>query len=64
MTKLEKITERQQDLLWCLSKTIQDNPRNELAYKVYIGYRYYCDASHMEKAGGPLEIEIGKKNLN
>ncbi len=27
-------------------------------YKVYIGYRYYYDASHKEKAGGPLEIEI------
>lgn len=39
-------------------------PELPLEYKVYIGYEYYCDASHREKAGGPLEIEIGKKNPN
>jgi len=39
-------------------------PELPLEYKVYIGYEYYCDASHSRKAGGPLEIEIGKKNLN
>ena len=27
-------------------------------YRVYIGYRFYYDASHKKKAGGPLEIEI------
>ena len=27
-------------------------------YKIEIGYRFYYDASHKEKAGGPLEIEL------
>ena len=35
-------------------------PELPLEYKVYIGYDYYCDATHREKAGGPLEIEIGQ----
>ena len=39
-------------------------PELPLEYKVYIGYEYYCDASHREKAGGPLGIEIGEKNSN
>ena len=39
-------------------------PELPFEYKLYIGYEYYCDASHREKAGGPLEIEIGKKNSN
>jgi len=37
------------------------NIKLPLEYKLYIGYEYYYDASHKEKAGGPLEIEIGKR---
>lgn len=29
-----------------------------IGYKVYIGYQYYYDNSHRDKAGGPLEIEL------
>ncbi|MBA7632973.1 hypothetical protein ES703_40529 [subsurface metagenome] len=27
-------------------------------HRIYIGYEYYFDATHPEKAGGPLEIEV------
>lgn len=35
-------------------------PNLPSGYKVYIGYDYYYDVSHKEKAGGPLEVEIGQ----
>lgn len=27
-------------------------------HRIYVGYEYYFDATHPEKAGGPLEIEV------
>ena len=34
-------------------------PEVPLESKIYIGYQRYYDSSHKDKAGGPLEVEIG-----
>jgi len=41
-------------------KSISFSPLSS-EYKVYIGYKFYLDESHRDKAGGPLEIEVTKE---
>jgi len=33
-------------------------PSLPFKHRIYVGYEYYFDATHPEKAGGPLEIEV------
>ncbi len=33
-------------------------PSLPFEHRIYVGYEYYFDATHPEKAGGPLEIEV------
>lgn len=35
-------------------------PALPFEHRIYVGYEYYFDATHPEKAGGPLEIEVTK----
>lgn len=44
--------------VWGPKENLINLSRLPSEYRIYTGYQFYYDASHKEKAGGPLEVEI------